>query len=517
MYTVMLAEDEEIYRKALASFVDWEKLDCRVVDTAANGAEVMERLETVRPDILITDIRMPGADGIEIVAYIQEKKLPVVSVILTAYADFSYAQAAFRYQVADYVVKSGAFEELTEAVEKAKKLVDEQRKKNKKDGREELFAIYKAIFDGSLFLENNADEKVEKVRMKKRYGRILLYLFRGWENIDETRRKRNSRSLQNFFSMVYGERLICAIPMTEERMAILLESDEPAAESWLLQKNDQAAGMMEDFMNLRVYIGLSEVFSETRDLKRAYREAAAVFDNYFLEDLKRTNFYRDIHREQNGYHPELEPLRSRLCQTVRLGKAEETRKLFQELLEQQRSRECPAGAVKESGILLKNECGRFLKEFRQSLHEVTGLEPGITKRITDCASYEEYAAVMVQILQGTASFFARTAGRKEYLLKRCREYIEQHYQEEFSVPELAKSLGTSGSYLSRIYSESTGSTLIYDLNRRRIEAAKYYLGEKQMRIYEVAELTGFRDATYFSHIFKTYTGMSPKQFQGKQE
>ena len=112
MYRVMVADDEPLMRKAMVSLTNWHELGCEVVYTAENGQQVMENLKEIKPDILITDIKMPGKDGIEIARYIWEEKLPIKIILLTAYADFSYAQSAVKYNVVDYVTKTGAFDGL---------------------------------------------------------------------------------------------------------------------------------------------------------------------------------------------------------------------------------------------------------------------------------------------------------------------------------------------------------------------------------------------------------------------
>lgn len=516
MYTVMIAEDEEIYRRALTVFVEWEKLDCRIIYTAINGTQVLENIESIAPDILITDIRMPGADGIELLSYIKKMGLHTVPIVLTAYADFSYAQAAFRNQAVDYVVKSGAFEELVEAIEKAKIVVEEQREKKKEEGKEETKqGIYKAVFDGSIFLHEDREKRLASIQMKKKYGLLLLYVFQNRKEESDSSRRRN-HSLQNFFGMVYGEMLKCVIPMNEERMILVLETEQVLSRAWLQEKSVQATGMMDNFMDFYTCVTVSNPFETMEGLREAYREVTAVLDNSFLEDLSQMTFYADIRTAENNYRTGLDQNSREICQSVRLGRREETLTQFGRLLMEQKKARLSASAIKGTGILLKNECGAMLKEFNETLYDVTDLNPSITKKITNCISYAKYAALMTELLGKTADFFNQVVDKKEYLVKRCREYLEQHYREDISVADLARSLGTSSSYLSRIYKEGTGSTIIYDLNRKRVEMAEYYLKEKQMKIYEVAELTGFRDVTYFSHTFKTYTGISPKQFQSKR-
>ena len=93
------------------------------------------------------------------------------------------------------------------------------------------------------------------------------------------------------------------------------------------------------------------------------------------------------------------------------------------------------------------------------------------------------------------------------------EYIEKYYQQTISVSDIARSVGTSTSYLSRIFKESTGETIIRTINQKRIEKAKAYLKETDLKVYEVADILGFENVTYFSRFFKKHTGVSPKEYK----
>lgn len=244
MYKVILADDEPIMRRALQSLIDWKGLECEIAGVAENGYEALELLEKKRVDIVITDIRMPGADGIDISKYIWENKLQIKVILLTAYADFSYAQSAIKYNVMEYVIKTGSFEELICAVEKCKAIMEESRTAN----------------------------------------------------------------------------------------------------------------------------------------------------------------------------------------------------------------------------------GNFEKEFD-----------------------------------------VPTA--KEQLVQQSLDYIEEHFREMISVGVLSRELGTSVSYLSRIFKESTGETIIRTINSKKIEMAKEYLKRTDLKVYEVADILGFENVTYFSKFFKKHTGMSPKEYK----
>ena len=103
-YKVLVADDEPIMRKAMQSLIDWEAQGCRLVCVAENGQEVMAYLKEDIPDILILDVKMPGISGIELARYIYEEKITTKVILLSGYAEFSYAQSAIKYDVKDYVI-----------------------------------------------------------------------------------------------------------------------------------------------------------------------------------------------------------------------------------------------------------------------------------------------------------------------------------------------------------------------------------------------------------------------------
>lgn len=167
-YKVVIADDEPIVRKAMQALIDWEGMDCRLIRLAANGQEVMEELQKGIPDILILDIQMPGMSGIDLAKYVWENELPCRVILLTAYADFSYAQQAIKYDVVDYVIKTGAFDDLVTAVEKAKaelRRVEEEHDLENQEVLQENF--FKSVFDGSLYQE-------EEIRTRARQAGISL-------------------------------------------------------------------------------------------------------------------------------------------------------------------------------------------------------------------------------------------------------------------------------------------------------------------------------------------------------
>lgn len=119
MWKVMIADDEMYMLEAMEKLINWEKMDCKLAFKAQNGQELIKQMKKDVPDIVITDIRMPLVNGIQVAQYVYEEMLPTKVIILTAYADFEYAREAIQYDVCGYIVKTSAIEMLPKMINKA--------------------------------------------------------------------------------------------------------------------------------------------------------------------------------------------------------------------------------------------------------------------------------------------------------------------------------------------------------------------------------------------------------------
>ena len=128
MYKVLAADDEAYMQEALRELIRWDRLNCELLDVFGNGKELIGQMQEGAPDIVITDIRMPVADGLEVCKYVYERCPETQVIILSAYSDFDYARAALRYSACDYVLKVSVLEELPRALKKAIENLERQGK-----------------------------------------------------------------------------------------------------------------------------------------------------------------------------------------------------------------------------------------------------------------------------------------------------------------------------------------------------------------------------------------------------
>lgn len=138
----MVADDELYMLEAMKKLFDWEKMGCELVFCARNGKELFERMKTELPDIVITDVKMPLVNGIEVAKYIYEKELPTKVIILSAYEEFEYAREAIQYEVCGYIIKTSVIEMLPAVLQKTIKKLHkpaDKVEKVEKNGSNDIF------------------------------------------------------------------------------------------------------------------------------------------------------------------------------------------------------------------------------------------------------------------------------------------------------------------------------------------------------------------------------------------
>ena len=147
MLKVVVVEDEELVRKGIVLAVDWASVGCAVVGEAANGQEGLEVIARYRPDLIVTDIKMPRLDGLEMVRQLRAQGNRAYVILLTAYSDFSYAQAAVKLGAVDYLLKPFRDGELEAVVERIQRREREERHPAAPAGPEELRGKSKYVME----------------------------------------------------------------------------------------------------------------------------------------------------------------------------------------------------------------------------------------------------------------------------------------------------------------------------------------------------------------------------------
>lgn len=512
IYKVLIADDEPIMRKAMQTLIDWDAIGCQLVFVASSGQGVMEYLQNETPDIVILDIKMPGTSGIEIARYIYEEKLPIKVILLTAYADFSYAQHAVKYDVVDYVIKSGALDELVVAIKKAKTAIQESELK-KRDKYQNILKenFFKAVFDSSLYLPEEIIERAKRIGIVPKKDWIVMVIH---FSLRENKQKEYTyQNVLQFLTMSFEQQMVYGMPMKKDEMVVVLSVEKEETEKSMYDKCIQIVEMVEQFMKMDVYIGISSCSTGLPNLKKAFDEAKYAVEEGSFYETRKINYYQEIQKDRQESLTVIDSYLKDLYFYMKKGMQEEALGVFYQILESFKNSGCTTNAILDIGIEIQSICKKLLSEYDKFLYDIVPYERNISQRIYQCRHASEYIEIMTTIISNTVQYINVAVSKKNVLIYEAEKFIDENFQNGITVSEVARSVGVSLSYLSRIYKEVTGSTLINLINLKKIEKAKDYLRNTDMKIYEIAEILGFENTTYFSYFFKKNTGMSPKEYK----
>ena len=198
MYRVVLVEDSKILRIGMKYTLDWESLECEIIGDAENGRDGLDLIREAQPDIVITDIRMPGLDGLEMIGQLHSEGNSAAFIIISAYSDFSYAQQAVRFGVADYLVKPFTDEEIMNSLRSACSRVEMRRQEAILSQRLQTVEKSKLIAFSSYLSE-------EEGRVKREHAqRVIQYIKEHYsENINVRLIANALKISENYLSKVF--------------------------------------------------------------------------------------------------------------------------------------------------------------------------------------------------------------------------------------------------------------------------------------------------------------------------
>ncbi len=528
MYRVMIIDDEPIIRKGLCTVIDWNALNCRIICEAGDGVEALEKLSEHQPDIVITDIRIPGADGLELARHIFQQYRSTKVIILTGYPDFEYARSAIRYNVVDFILKPTSTEKIVEAVEKAigilaaDSLRDERMKSLETRMEASLSEVQekclREIFDGTL--TNPAE-----IRSQTDLLGISLHTFctvrfelddpeTGADRKSET--LRDSRQVRQTLSEPFRNHKHTLVSLGNNRFCLLIdfaENDTPANLETVLHGCDEAIRMMEGFFSCLVLAGISQFHQDSSKLPQAYQEADLALGNVF---------FGDIHLAV--YHPDRLP-ELRIAPTV-------IRKSTDSIMEHLRAAELPAAQeqlrslftllkhekasiteVKEIAMVIVSLCSRLLGNHNLNLSVSVESNARTYLNLMESRSVKALLRQLETIIESVCGQLNSRERQTHFIISRVREYIHEHYTDKVYLEEIARHVHVSNAYLSRLFRRETGETLTDAITALRIEKSRELLLNSDLKTYEIALTVGIDDPAYFSQLFRKWTGQNPKEFR----
>lgn len=532
MLKVFLAEDEFIIREGIKNNIDWQAHGYEFCGEASDGELAFPLIQKTRPDILITDIKMPFVDGLAL-SRLVKKELPETEIIiLSGYEEFDYAKEAIQIGVARYLLKPINGETLLQEIDsvaeiildkqKEKEIREKYQKEMEENSLRDQMDLFQHLVTGDCSMEEllSVADKLDLKIMAPWYSIVLLKIQSMKHDYEEY-----SGSI-----VVVDERIaklaepehVLIFDRALEGRAFLFKAD---SEDELLAYQKEYLGdvkeVLSSYVNLRYFGGIGTPVNRLREIPASFEDASHAFAHRYLVAesciLDSSLLMQEGAAEQEDFrisavNPE-QIDRAKMQEFLRTGDLDEVIYFVDEFF------------GKLDGGAMKSRIFRqyitmdayfsivdFLKGLGLQKDEIEAPDQD-SSILQDEKSAMDY---IVRIMEKALVLREKKASsRYEDVVSEVIHYIEDNYaQEELSLNLLASHVNFSPNHLSMIFSQQTGQTLIRYLTDYRMNRAKELLRCSSKKSSVISMEVGYKDPHYFSYLFKKTQGMTPTQYRG---
>lgn len=533
-FKVVIIDDKPLIRKSLIQTINWEKLNCQVAGEAQDGLEAKEIIEFVRPDLIISDIKMPGLDGLSLTEYVKKILPDTKVIIITGYQEFEYAKKALQLGVYDLVLKPIDNRAMEAIIKKA--LGQILTRMEKEEYQKKLLAqndYYKNEMNSSLeavqgqFLlevikgrrEVSKIGKKELVNLKLEQINFSIVIVRARTSDKESlnlilnelvllMKKHNEACDEGFRDMMVGKDLV---------FVTFHKKGKSAREHRVQMKNSLYSinKSLEKKYGFLCCFAVSQITNDVGKIAECYNMTLEMLnERYFLAEenilflqshtmsLKPDSGY--IIRELDRFYNELEYMDNQVLEA-------EVFNIITKIVEETKGNEF---RIK---CLLSEICLTLLRHYSKELDAQEGQNNTnrIMEEINILVDVRESRIYLHRFILNIKENLNRRKHGNNPLAAGALEYIEKNYSQNISLTQVADSLSANSSYLSRLLKKETGKNFVDILANYRISMAKQLLNEPGSKVLEVCEQVGYSDYAYFYQVFKRVEGISPSEYKKK--
>lgn len=525
-YTVLLVDDEEEVIQVIMKKLDWEELGFSVVGYACNGVKALEMAEEYQPDVVMTDIKMPYMNGMQLAGCIKTQFPATKILIFTGFDEFEYAKEAVHLEVEEYILKPVNALELREVFTQLKNKLDAEISEKRN-----VATLQKYYLESLPLLQANFYSMLMEGRIREEdmpgYLADYRLAFQGeyfcclvvHTSVSQVPEGMNPVLLATSVRRQAEERLgerwrAKAFPYLENIVLIAQLSSEGEITE-LTDDCDRFCKYVRHMIGAVVTVGIGQVCGNVSELSQSYNSARMAVSYRVIYGASRAiNMKENVPQEVSKPGQTDDARLTYLFKMICLGSAEDIRRAV-------------SGYLHQAGFQ-----DRTLKQYHVDIMEmISALYRFAVNQEIAAETFPENmkelyaklldmdAAALEKWLTDISSSFheelldARNQSARSFIT-RAKEYVYNHYMdEELSLDVVCRFLGVSNSYFSTVFKKKTGNSFIGYLTDYRMDQASRLLIETNDKSYMIAKQVGYTDPNYFSYVFKRRFGVSPSRYR----
>ncbi len=522
MYSVFLVDDEPIVLEGIRSKIDWESAGFTFVGEATDGEIALSMIHELKPDILITDIKMPFMDGLQLSATIKKTQPWIKIIILSGHDEFDYAKKAISIGIEEYLLKPFTSEEIISSLKKVANQIDKERKQlsDISTMKAELKSQEKLI--QKEFLTNLVHGSADMSNLMQKCQELNIDLISRYYKISISKIESSSGSEQNIQEACS---LLNSYSSTLEQtntffhhsnwfICICKGSSRQELEENVYRISENIEHIVTQNADCTVLTSIGKTVEHLSSISESYIDAKRLLTLSNFGNQNRIISSDDINENENALLElkESDPMVERLKYAVKSDISQ---------------------IIDESIALIKNNPGQFqffasylladmifaVSKLVENLGgNIKEENPEILQRsfVDNAVQNEE---LFVKTIKNVLTFAleyrdSKITGKYSDVILKAKKYIDENYaNQNTTLTSVAEAVCLSPNHFSTIFSQECKTTFIEYLTNVRIENAKRLLKDTDMKGYDIAYECGFSDPHYFSYIFKKNTGLTPREYK----
>ena len=530
MLRALLVEDNLYDRNGILNHIPWKDLGISEMDIGVNGAQGLAKAREHRPDIVITDISMPVMDGMEMIKKLGEEFPGIKYIIMSCHDEFDFVKAAINLNVSSYILKPVDLNELTEAVRKAvsevkKEMnlrIDEQRLKEKL--KNSLPALQSDLLREILHSKkpnNDFQRRMQYLEMEIHKDLVVAVVEYDQSSAISSISEDEyllSYILKNAFQDTFFPKITSySYIMDYKSICCLITGNWETQEECYAQVIGyfmELKSSIQESTSSSLTIGLSNMTDSLFALPAAFREAYDSSRLKFYSAGNRIIAASEVKKELIDRPLNLGKFQEHLTQALESDEKSAVKALMDKYASE-------FSQVEKSQIVSNCYAMVFLIQeyFREHHIETQDIakDPAPFWKAPD--NFETISHVrswMEKVLYSCWEYLQKNrTSRYGVIIQQIRDKIDRDYATIDSISSMVKELYISPGYANVLFKQEVGMTIGDYLFQKKMEAAKEMLTDPHCRIYEVSDRLGYVSKSYFSAVFKEYTGLSPKEYRDR--
>ncbi|MFS0723103.1 response regulator transcription factor [Paenibacillus sp. 1P07SE] len=505
---LLIVDDEPFIRKGLHKLVDSNPLGWSVVGEAGNGREALVKFRELQPDLVLTDIRMPLMDGLELAGKIAAEGTGASVIILTGYRDFDYAQAAISHGVKHFLLKPCREEEVCRILGDAFEQFRLQVLEREKVAEEQLHKEDVLLRSALLHLPYDLGE-AERVERQLRGHQLWLLEVDSYLPESRDYRRSDRMLLQFAVSNILQEMLTAVSPhirwlmLTYDRFAYWLPQEVQAKPLF-----EEAANVVGQLLGISVLAHLFGSFESFREL-----------EGWMETKLRRSVADEGVSKSGAPMINEskVKLIRGEMAAMMLLGNTDALQNYAEQLLTSLTSAQVSPDESKIEAFCAALAMNDIMRKELEVDPKMAGEIGRWAADLHVCKTREEVAAWLgEQVARFRQALSSWQMDRNSGIVARALQYIQAHYAEEIGLPDVAAHSHLSANYFGNLFKKETGESFSSYLSRLRMDKARLLLKNTDMKVAEVAEAVGYPDSNYFATAFKSASGCSPSEYRKRE-